>query len=86
MLRLEASARGHPDHVTVAVDDVGHVPVQNHDATVDELVLGTGRHYRVLISPTSRGRAKSANVLVDGSLKLRMRRKRSYGRETIFYE
>ena len=32
---------------------------------LDELVLGTGRHYRVLISPTSRGRAESANVLVD---------------------
>ena len=68
MLRwLEAGARGHQHHVTVPAVDryVGPVPVQGHDAAVDHLVLGTGRQYRVLLGPLSRGRAKSASVLVD---------------------
>ena len=64
VLRLEASARGHRRHVAV-VDRNGPVPVQGHDATVDHLILGNGAQYRVLLGPLSRGRAKSASVLVD---------------------
>ena len=64
MLRLDASARGHRRHAA-AVDRNGPAPVQGHAATVDHLIFGNGAQYRVLLGPSSRGRAESASVLVD---------------------
>ena len=41
------------------------VPLESHDATVDRFVLNGGPQDHVLLGPLSRGRAKSASVLVD---------------------
>ena len=59
--RLEARARGQYPVTIQAVDrNIGPVPIQDHHAAVDYLVLGTGRQNRVLRSTLGRGRAASA--------------------------
>ena len=79
MLRLETSARGqatdigqkglargqqHHVHIIAMDREIGPVPLKNHDAAVDHLVLNRGPENHVLLDPTSRRRATSAGQFV----------------------
>ena len=58
-------SRQHRVHVPNVDGDIGPVPVQAYDATIDHLVLGAGRQDRVQFGLFSRGHIELTNVLVD---------------------